>query len=150
MIRAALAIVIMALASAPAAADSLRGHARVVDGDTLWIGETKIRLAGIDAREKEQALGTWATHQLEDAIQGREIVCHPEGKGVYGRVLATCFPVLASGRVSAVSINHRMVRLGAAFAYGLQFERAQSLAMDDCAGVWNAAALPWCYRKGNR
>ena len=28
----------------------IKGYARVVDGDTIWIGDTKIRLHGIDAQ----------------------------------------------------------------------------------------------------
>ncbi len=34
------------------------GPARVVDGDTIWIGETKIRLHGIDAPEMKQTCKT--------------------------------------------------------------------------------------------
>ena len=39
------------------AADSkpeITGTPRIVDGDTIWIGETKIRLHGIDAPETRQ------------------------------------------------------------------------------------------------
>ena len=32
----------------------VEGPARIVDGDTIWIGETKIRLYGIDAPEAKQ------------------------------------------------------------------------------------------------
>ena len=34
------------------AARQVTGPARVVDGDTIWIGQTKIRLHGIDAPER--------------------------------------------------------------------------------------------------
>ena len=36
------------------AADALTGTPRIVDGDTIWIGESKIRLHGIDAPEARQ------------------------------------------------------------------------------------------------
>lgn len=38
----------------PAYAADLTGIPRIVDGDTIWIGETKIRLHGIDAPETKQ------------------------------------------------------------------------------------------------
>ncbi len=37
----------------PLSAD-LSGQARIIDGDTIWIGDTKIRLHGIDAPETRQ------------------------------------------------------------------------------------------------
>jgi endonuclease YncB( thermonuclease family) len=37
-----------------AAASDLSGTARVIDGDTIAIGNTRIRLWGIDAPEREQ------------------------------------------------------------------------------------------------
>jgi endonuclease YncB( thermonuclease family) len=36
------------------AADALTGTPRIVDGDTIWIGESKIRLHGTDAPEARQ------------------------------------------------------------------------------------------------
>ena len=38
----------------PTAPEELTGSGRIVDGDTIWIGETKIRLHGIDAPETKQ------------------------------------------------------------------------------------------------
>ena len=39
---------------APASAAELSGTARVIDGHTITIGDTRIRLWGIDAPEREQ------------------------------------------------------------------------------------------------
>jgi len=36
------------------AGDSVTGIPRIIDGDTIWIGSTKIRLHGIDAPETKQ------------------------------------------------------------------------------------------------
>ena len=36
------------------AAEDISGKARVVDGDTIYVGSTKIRLFGIDAPEQKQ------------------------------------------------------------------------------------------------
>ena len=52
MLRLALALVFLSLPF-PAHAD-ITGKARVVDGDTIRIGKTKIRLHGIDAPETKQ------------------------------------------------------------------------------------------------
>ena len=41
-----------------AEADDLKGKPRVVDGDTICIGETKIRLHGVDAPEMKQTCKT--------------------------------------------------------------------------------------------
>ena len=43
------------------------GKPRVVDGDTIWIGETKIRLHGIDAPEMTQ---TCRTSEDEEQLCG--------------------------------------------------------------------------------
>ena len=51
-----LAALILAPASA-AAADNLAGQASVIDGDTLEIHGTRIRLWGIDAPDDADALG---------------------------------------------------------------------------------------------
>jgi endonuclease YncB( thermonuclease family) len=44
------------LSTAPAFADNLTGQASIIDGDTLEIHGTRIRLWGIDAPQKQSAL----------------------------------------------------------------------------------------------
>ena len=46
-------LVLTLIVSTPAFAD-VTGKARVVDGDTIHIGKTKIRLHGLDAPESKQ------------------------------------------------------------------------------------------------
>lgn len=151
MTRPTLALAV-ALFATTAMADVISGHPEVVDGDTIKIEGRSLRLAGIDAPEMKQSRGQWSKYQLIDIIRGREVVCEWDDSGVYGRPLAICAPVLASGRVSRVSINKTMVRAGAAYAspYDDRFERQQSLAMNACVGLWSGDKLPWCYRKGLR
>ena len=55
MLRRALALVFLTLPSLAMA--DVTGKARVVDGDTIWIGDTKIRLHGIDAPEMDEIAG---------------------------------------------------------------------------------------------
>lgn len=151
MIRLSLALILLA---APAVAETvMSGNPRVIDGDTIVLAGQSLRLAGIDAPEMSQPVGPASRDALVAIIAGREVVCAWDGSGVYGRPLATCAPVLASGRVSAVSVNALMVRAGWAAAglpYGYEFERQQSLAMAGCRGMWAAAGLPWCWRRAER
>ena len=62
------------------------GKPRVVDGDTIHIGKTKIRLHGIDAPEmkqtcrtskgKEQKCGVLAKLALERLVRGQDVTCN--------------------------------------------------------------------------
>ena len=74
-------LVLTLIVSTPAFAD-VTGKARVVDGDTIHIGKTKIRLHGIDAPEmkqtcrtskgKEQLCGQLAKHKpLSGSLRAR-------------------------------------------------------------------------------
>ena len=53
MLRLLLALLIITLLPSPAHAD-VTGKPRIVDGDTIHIGKTKIRFHGIDAPESKQ------------------------------------------------------------------------------------------------
>ncbi len=55
MIRLLLIFVVIA---SSAHADDLKGKPRIVDGDTIEIGGTKVRLHGIDAPESKQTCQT--------------------------------------------------------------------------------------------
>jgi endonuclease YncB( thermonuclease family) len=102
------------------AGDALSGTARIVDGDTLAIGENKIRLEGIDAPETDQVCldahaakwecGTVARDRLIKQIDGRPIECKPTGKDRYERILAVC-------SVAGEDLNAWMVREGWALAF---------------------------------
>ena len=77
-------------AYAIAHAEDLKGRPRIVDGDTIWIGPTKIRLHGIDARESKQTCkksdgseyrcGEMATFALAEIIvYGGDKLVHGSG-----------------------------------------------------------------------
>ncbi len=90
---AALAIALLAVGvgvAAPAEAKRvdpvlLQGEARAIDGDTLQVGDTRLRLHGIDAPELRQtcedsagavwACGRRAALELAAAVAGGEIHC---------------------------------------------------------------------------
>src|ERR1039457_4613663 len=95
-----IAVVAWLVCSLAQAAD-LSGVPRIVDGDTLAIGATKVRLEGIDAPETDQvclnangvhwACGIDARDQLVAHIAAREINCISHGTDAYRRTLATCY-----------------------------------------------------------
>lgn len=100
-------------------AESITGLARVIDGDSIVIGSTHIRLAGIDAPESKQDCiyhgkayhcGRFATARLVRISVRQSVRCESEGRDRYGRTLANCW-------VGDVSINQSMVATGWAVAY---------------------------------
>ena len=94
---------VVMLVSTAAQAANITGVPRVVDGDTLAIGMTKVRLEGIDARETDQiclntngvrwTCGIDARDQLAAHIKGRAISCAPNGTK---RTLAKTLPTIQS------------------------------------------------------
>lgn len=98
---------------------SLTGTADVVDGDTLRIDDTRIRLVAMDAPEMGQLCrfggsgrdcGERAKSALTALIGEGEVVCLSEGEDVYGRTLATC-------SVGDRDLGRAMVRAGWAVSY---------------------------------
>lgn len=72
------------------------GHNCVVDGDTIWLGGTKIRIADIDAPEThdpncpgERALGDRATLRLQELLNSGTVTLQPidRDEDRYGRKL---------------------------------------------------------------
>jgi endonuclease YncB( thermonuclease family) len=136
-----------------AGAGSLSGIARVIDGDTIAIGETRVRLEGIDAPESGQTcgrrwFGSWAcgaaaTAELARIIGDKSVSCDPRGLDRYGRTLAVCF-------VDGRDINAQMVRRGYAWAfvkYSRLYVGEEAQARAEGLGVWQGEAMPpWEYR----
>jgi endonuclease YncB( thermonuclease family) len=131
----------------------IAGSARVVDGDTIVVGETRIRLEGIDAPEAGQACrrrlvgwwacGTEATGALASMIEGKPVRCEPQGLDKYRRVLAVCF-------LAGQDINAWMVRQGLAWAfvrYSQRYVQQEKEARALRLGIWQGEAMPpWDYR----
>ncbi len=102
-----------------AAADDLSGVATVTDGDTIRLGQTRIRLFGIDAPESAQQCiradkcyrcGDDAERFLKSILDGSQVTCSPTGARTYGRIVATC-------EVAENDISVSMVREGWALPY---------------------------------
>ena len=132
----------------------LAGVAKVVDGDTLAIGGTRIRLEGIDAPEAGQtcrrrllghwACGTDATNALARLVDGKALRCEPRGLDKYGRTLGVCF-------LDALDVNAWMVRNGNAWAfvkYSKSYVKEEAQARELRVGIWQGEAMPaWEYRE---
>ncbi len=140
MLRICSLLVLVVLMQ-PAAAQTLVGTARVVDGDTLQLMGERVRLFGIDAPEAGQICldaagrgwdcGSFATAALV-ALTATETRCEGQDRDRYGRLVARCY----AGRAD---IGAALVEAGAAFAYAryssdyLALEARASAAR---RGVW--------------
>jgi endonuclease YncB( thermonuclease family) len=149
------------LAIAPtmsAAMADITGKPRIVDGDTIHIGKTKIRLHGIDAPEakqtctkegKEWLCGQEATWALARIIEGHWVTCQQKDIDRYKRIVAVCY--MAEGQID---INGLMVEQGWALAYRKYSEDyigQEDVARDSRAGIWAGEFVkPWEWRKGMR
>jgi endonuclease YncB( thermonuclease family) len=124
------------------------GKAWVIDGDTIIISDTHIRLESIDAPESDQtcsdskgktwACGRAATSELRAHIQGQELICQPRAVDKYKRVLAVC--ALPDGS----DVNAWMLQQGWALAYGFSrtYEYEEEEAKAANRGVWAGSFVP--------
>ena len=130
-------------------------HVTVVDGDTIKLGDVKIRFSGIDAPEINQtcvasegkvACGKISRDILITKVTNNKISCTDEGKDFYGRVLGECF-------VNGESLSRYLVRQGFAFAYRKysdKFISDEEYAKSNRLGMWSMKfQYPWDYRSNN-
>ena len=76
MLKIAVVALLFVMSAWPAAsAKTFTGSARVVDGDTIEIGITHIRLHGIDTPEPAQPQGKEASRTLARLTEGKEVRC---------------------------------------------------------------------------
>ena len=102
---------------------TINGICRVLDGDSIFIGDTSIRLHGLDAPELDHPYGNNAKWALIKLCKGQVVSAVLEGSLSHNRKVATCY--LPDGR----DLSAEMVKLGMAvdwpkFSGGkyLQFE----------------------------
>ena len=126
---------------------------KIVDGDTIRIGNEKIRFSGIDAPELNQncikneekiSCGILAKEALIKKIGNKIPKCINEGKDRYKRILAECF-------VNGESLSKFLVRNGYAFAYrkySKKFIEDERFAKKNKLGLWSMKFIyPWEFRK---
>jgi endonuclease YncB( thermonuclease family) len=86
----------------------LRGRAWVIDGDTIDIAGTRIRLSGIDAPEIDHPYGKNAKWALVNLCKGQQVRAVFDGDLSHDRTVATCY--LPDGR----DLSAEMVKQGMA------------------------------------
>ena len=152
----ALLLLIGPARSALAQQDQIQGPVRIVDGDTLDVGSTRVRLWGIDAPESHQqcerdgaqyACGTEATAYLSAIIAARAVVCEPRTLDRYKRTVALC-------RVAGEDSGAAMVAAGWAVAftrYSRDYALQEREAHEARRGIWAGAfVVPSLWRAGQR
>jgi endonuclease YncB( thermonuclease family) len=162
MSRPILAAAALLASTAIALSDDLKGQASVIDGDTLEIHGTRIRLWGIDAPESSQLCrgedslqyrcGAKAANELDTFIATRPVSCIPISLDQYRRTVATC-------SVGSADLGEWLVRNGLALDWP-QYSRGRYDAVQRDAdhagrGMWQGSYVePWlfraCIRQGGR
>lgn len=119
------------------------GNAEVIDGDTMDVNGSRVRLYGIDAPEAAQtcqrdgrtwACGSIAEHSLVYAIAGRQVRCEEQDIDRYGRRVATW--------AGEENLNAWMVETGWAVAYrqygGAIYDLEEAVARAARRGIWSS------------
>ncbi len=157
-----LALLVLGFGTAPVVAKRmdpvlLQGEARAIDGDTLQVGEIRLRLHGVDAPELRQtcedsagdawACGRRAASELAAAVAGGEVHCISRERDRYQRLVATCW---AGGR----DVGQSLVTHGWAVAYrrfSVDYVSEENLARYLTQGLWaGRVEMPWEWRQARR
>ncbi len=149
MKRTILSLIILFFLSQNLFANSVK----VIDGDTIKIGNEKIRFGGIDAPELKQicfkneekiSCGVLVKNVLKKKIGKETPKCISEGKDVYKRTIAECF-------INGESLSKFLVSNGYAFAYrkySRKFIKDERFAKKNKLGLWSMKFMfPWEFRK---
>lgn len=71
--------------------ENLKGKCFVIDGDTIVISGTRIRLAGIDAPEMDQPYGKKSKFAMMALCKGKAITAEIQEDVSYDRIVAKCY-----------------------------------------------------------
>ncbi len=132
------------------------GRALVIDGDTIEVRGSRVRLHGIDAPESDQPCcaggsawqcGRHATRALTDLIGGRLVDCQERDRDRYGRIVAIC-------HVGGSDLGAWLVIRGWALAYRRysdDYVSEEATARASRRGLWRGEfAAPWDWRAEER
>jgi endonuclease YncB( thermonuclease family) len=131
---------------------SLSEPVKIIDGDSLEIGDTRIRLMGIDAPEysqycknknkKSYPCGKEATQYLQNLIDDTPVSCHVIKKDQYDRYLCTCY-------AKEKDLNREMILSGYAIVYlESPYNAEQKTAKELKRGLWQGRFMqPRLYRR---
>jgi len=150
------AMVLLLLPAVAGAAD-ITGTAKVREGDTVVIGNTRIRLGGIDAPSVDQlclnnagerwTCGVAARDELIKHADNKVWTCHTRQTDRRGRQVARC-------EVDGEDIHKWMVKNGWALSYvrfSHDYDADEKAAREAKAGMWQGAFIaPWDWRVRNK
>lgn len=123
----------------------------VFDGDTLLVARdgkpAKVRLANIDAPEKQQSYGRLSRQSLQELVGKRVVQVDSQAVDQYGRLIGFV-------RLETLDINQEQVRRGMAWEYSYHHgDRVYSALQDEAKrarrGLWaeENPQPPWRWRK---
>lgn len=123
---------------------------RVIDGDTIQVGYTRVRLASIDAPEKAMPYGPEAKAFLEDLILHRTVTVSYTAKDRYGRIIGEV-------KIENKSVQAAMIEAGMAWIYtDYKFDpklvALEREAILERRGLWasDKPQSPWDWRRLQR
>ncbi len=135
-------LALLLLATPAHAAESLSGHATVVDGDTIEVAGTRLHLYGIDAPEAAQLCetaggrtypcGREATRRLQKRIGEGPVSCETRQPDAKGRLSALC-------RAGGDDLSAWLVTQGYAMASratSTAYVRQEARAWATRKGIW--------------
>ena len=141
----------------------------VSDGDTITVlapgnRPTKVRLAGIDAPERNQPFGQKSRQHLADLVFGKEVRVSVVDKDRYGRIVGIVYvPLKIPNGEIIVDVDLAQIESGHAWAYrdylkGLpagkagRYVAAEKDAKEKKQGLWTDKdpEPPWQWRKDQR
>jgi endonuclease YncB( thermonuclease family) len=154
--RILFAILVFLLPAMAQAAD-ISGIAKVREGDTVQIGNSRIRLGGIDAPSVDQlclnndgerwTCGIAARDELIKHADNKTWTCHVVQTDRRGRAVARC-------EVDGEDIQKWMVKSGWALSYlrfSHDYDADEKAAREAKAGMWQGAFIaPWDWRIRNK
>jgi len=148
--------IFLILAPSLVVSNEVSGPATIVDGDTLRIGSTTIRLHGIDAPEARQSCerdgSTWlcgaeSSRKMRELVGDQDVMCSETDRDQYGRTVAIC-------RAGDIELGAAMVTSGLALAYrqySIEYVQQETAAKDATRGIWSGDFVaPWDWRRGRR
>lgn len=152
-----LAGLLACLVPVSVASDRIVGLADVIDGDTIKILDTQVRLHGIDAPESDQicldasgrpwACGQNAARALSDRVGRSMLSCRRTDTDRYSRMVAV-------RSLGWEDVNAWMVGSGWAVAfrrYSMDYVPHEQRAKARRAGIWAGSfVMRWDRRRGGR
>ena len=149
-----LAIGLLAATLSPGAAKTISGKVQVIDGDTIMISQTTIRLHGIDAPETGQRCAAANRKIGRPSIKGiarlkalarNGLTCEGNETDDYGRLIARC------STSDGTDINQLLVAEGHAWAfvkYATDYSADEAKARSLRLNIWSMRCdEPWVFRE---